>query len=94
MIINIVGDTHDTPQLSRLLSTFNNLISLGDISAVDTKEYLSDPKLYSRVWKAYTHNDFSTTSKEEKEWFDRLNTTGFKKQIQNIVRKQVTTKAY
>jgi len=85
MIINIIGDTHDTPQLIKLLSTFDNLISLGDISAVDTKEYLSDPKLYSRVWKAYTHNDFSTTSKEEKEWFDRLNTTGFKKQIQNIV---------
>lgn len=81
--INIVADTHNVPALKKILQNLENVFSLGDIAAVDTKEYFANIKRYSYSWKGYKKNlpDFS---KEDRDWFENVNRYGWLEQMQNI----------
>ena len=52
--INIIGDTHNTKWLKKILDKYDNIISLGDIAAVDTKEYNKHKEWYSPTWKYFS----------------------------------------
>lgn len=73
--INIIADTHNVPSLEKILKKLDNVISLGDIAAVDTKEYFSNVKRYSSSWKGYKKN-LPEFSLEDREWFEDLNRDG------------------
>ena len=79
--ITIFGDCHNNKGLNIILNKFDNLISLGDIAAVNTKEYLKRKEVYSRCWKSKSGKDVKVT-KEEILWFDKLNIKGWNKQIE------------
>ncbi len=80
--INIVGDTHNFDSLKIVLSKFNNIISLGDIAAVDKKEYFNNITKYSRAWREVSKNKI--TNKLDAQWFSKLSIEGWKKQINQI----------
>jgi hypothetical protein len=80
----IVADTHNFESLKKILDNFDNLISLGDIQAVDFDELSKNKELYSKCWKAFMNKNFNEISKEDKKWFKELNIEGWKKQIEQI----------
>lgn len=84
-IISVIGDTHDVPALEILLEKISNeIISLGDIVAVNTQEYFANHQLYSKCWKCYLNNNFENITQEEKEWFENINISSWQKQIELI----------
>jgi|SRR3989344_555674 len=78
--LNIFGDCHNNLGLKIILSRFNNIISVGDIAAVDTREYLKRKEVYSGCWKYRLGKNIKVT-KENLLWFDKLNINGWNKQI-------------
>jgi Icc-related predicted phosphoesterase len=80
--INIVGDTHNHPALKKVLDNFDNVISLGDIAAIDTKEYFKHRGRYAKVWKAMKQK--KDMDKEDYAWFKKLNIEGWLNQMKII----------
>lgn len=82
--MKVLGDTHNFDSLRKVLLNFDNIISLGDIQAVELKEFLKKRKKYSLCWKAFMNKDFSNINEKDKEWFRKFNIEGWKKQINEI----------
>jgi hypothetical protein len=81
----IIGDTHNVPALKRILLNLENVISLGDIAAVDTQEYFANTTRYKNAWKGYKKN-LPEFSHEDRLWFEKINQTGWLSQMENITR--------
>lgn len=79
--LRIVADTHNVPALEKILTKLENIISLGDIAAVDTQEYFNNTERYSKAWKGYKKNELSDI---DYKWFEKLNGDGWHTQVNNI----------
>ncbi len=82
----IFADAHNTPWFHQCLqraSQFSEtqIISLGDIAAVDTKEFLQQQERYHLTWKYKKGKIKAGVTQKDVTWFDNLNKRGWKKQM-------------
>lgn len=84
MKIILFADTHNNLWFRRIVEKFKNedyhLISLGDIAAVETKEFLRREEIYRKTWK-YKRTGKGRITKENEKWFDNLNIVGWNNQM-------------
>lgn len=79
-------DVHNNPWFEKILATVktikdSKIISMGDIAAVETKEFLRNKEKYRAVWKYKKGKEVRGVTQKDIEWFDRLNREGWNKQI-------------
>lgn len=79
-------DVHNNEWFEKILKVVrtmkeSKIISLGDIAAVKTKEFLKNKARYHAAWKYKKGKEVKDVTADDVVWFDQLNTEGWNKQM-------------